>query len=65
MKRETALKIIHSLPKEFKLEDLFEKLLFIDQVEKGIEQSEKNKTVPHEKVIEQFGQKWSKQPGRS
>lgn len=32
MKRETAIHTINELPKEFQLEDLFEKLFFIEKV---------------------------------
>lgn len=60
MKRETAIETINELPKEFDLEELFEKLLFIEKVEKGLEQSEKGNTVSHEKVVKHFQKKWLK-----
>ena len=40
------------LPKEFDLEDLMEKLVFVEKVEKGLKQLDEGKTVPHKKVKE-------------
>ena len=52
MKREKAIETIKELPGEFALEELMEKLVFAERVEKGLEQLEKGKTIPHEKVKE-------------
>lgn len=52
MKRDTAINTVNNFPKEFELEDLLEKLIFKEKVEKGLEQLEKEKTIPHEKVKE-------------
>jgi hypothetical protein len=60
MKRETAIHTINELPKEFQLEDLVEKLFFIEKVQKGLAQAKKEKPVKHEKVIDHFRKKWSK-----
>ncbi len=60
MKRQTAIVTINELPKEFDLDDLFERLLFIDKVEKGIEQAEKGQTIEHSKVVAMFKKKWLK-----
>ena len=60
MKRETAINTINELPKEFQLEDLVEKLFFIEKVQKGLVQAKKDKPVKHEKVIDHFRKKWSK-----
>jgi hypothetical protein len=60
MKRQTAINTINELPKEFQLEDLVEKLFFIEKVQKGLEQAKKGKGVAHDKVIDQFRKKWSK-----
>ena len=50
MKRDKAIETIKELPGEFDLEDLMEKLVFVEKVEKGLNQLEKGETIPHEKV---------------
>lgn len=57
MKREKAIETINEFPKEFELEDLIERLVFVEKVEKGIKQLEERKTTPHEKVKELI-KKW-------
>lgn len=57
MKRDTAINTINNFPQEFELEDLLEKLIFKEKVEQGLEQLEKGKTIPHEKVTE-IVKKW-------
>jgi predicted transcriptional regulator len=52
MKREKAIDTINNLPSEFELEDLLERLIFEEKIEKGLIQLEKGKTIPHEKVKE-------------
>ncbi|MEO6718773.1 MAG: hypothetical protein ABIN67_00365 [Ferruginibacter sp.] len=52
MRREKALETIKELPAEFELEELIEKLVFIEKVEEGLKQLEEEKTVSHEKVKE-------------
>lgn len=57
MKRDKALETIKELPGEFDLEELMEKLVFVEKVEKGLKQLEKEETIPHEKVKE-VTKKW-------
>ena len=57
MERDKALDTIKELPEEFELEDLIEKLIFIEKTERGLKQLDEGKTVPHEKVIE-IASKW-------
>lgn len=57
MKRDKAINTINELPKEFELEVLFEKLVFVEKVEQGLAQLKKGKTIPHEKVKETV-KKW-------
>lgn len=57
MKREKAIATIKELPPEFELEDLIEKLIFVEKVEKGLKQLEEGKTIPHERVKE-VTKKW-------
>lgn len=57
MKRDKAIDTIKEFPKEFELDDLLEKLVFVEKVEKGLLQLKKGKTVSHEKVKE-LAKKW-------
>ena len=57
MKRDKAIDTIKEFPKEFELDELIEKLVFVEKVEKGMIQLKKGKTVPHEKVKE-IAKKW-------
>lgn len=50
MKKEQALEIINEFPAEFDVEELLEKLVFIQKVEKGMEQLKNKKTLSHEEV---------------
>jgi len=50
MKRDKVLETVNDFPKEFDLEELMERLVFIDKVEKGLNQIEEGKTTPHEEV---------------
>ncbi|CAN5354718.1 hypothetical protein BH09BAC3_BH09BAC3_09300 [soil metagenome] len=50
MKREKANETVKKLPNEFNLEELMEKLVFAEKVEKGLEQLEQGKTLSHEAV---------------
>jgi predicted transcriptional regulator len=52
MKRESVLQIVQEFPQEFDLEELMEKLVFVENVEKGLKQLDEGKTVSHEKVKE-------------
>ena len=57
MKREKAIDTVKELPKEFELETLIEKLVFIEKVEQGLAQLKRSNTVSHEKVKE-MAKKW-------
>jgi len=52
MKRDKAIDTVKELPQEFELEELMERLVFIEKVEKGLQQAEEGKVAPHEKVKE-------------
>jgi len=57
MKREKALETIKDFPTEFEVEELIEKLIFIDKVEKGLNQVKEGKTVSHEEAVRRL-RKW-------
>ncbi len=57
MKREKALETVKEFPQEFNLEDLIERLVFVEKVEKGLQQLNEGKTVAHDQVKE-VARKW-------
>lgn len=52
MKRDKAIETVKEFPQEFELEDLIERLVFVEKVEKGLQQVQQGKTIPHEQVKE-------------
>lgn len=57
MKRDKAIETVREFPQEFELEDLIERLVFVEKVEKGLQQVQQGKTIPHEQVKE-MTKKW-------
>jgi predicted transcriptional regulator len=53
--KETTIKAINDLPEQFDLDILIEKLIFIDKVDKGLEQSTNGNVVSHEEVNTKHG----------
>lgn len=60
MKKQTVIDTVNALPKEINLEQLLEKLVFMEKVEKGLVQAKAGSTTEHRKVTERFRKKWSK-----
>ena len=58
MTKEKVISSLANLPDEFPVEDLIERLLFVQQVEEGMRQSERGETIPLENVRQQL-RKWS------
>ncbi|MBL7840744.1 MAG: hypothetical protein JNJ75_11420 [Cyclobacteriaceae bacterium] len=52
MKSDKVMETVKEFPAEFDLEELIEKLVFVEKVEKGLEQIKEGKTISHEKVKE-------------
>ena len=57
MKRDKAIETVKELPSEFDLEELMEKLVFVEKVEKGLKQLDEGKTVSHE-TVKEIAKKW-------
>jgi hypothetical protein len=57
MKREQAIETVNELPKEFELEELLEKLIFVEKVERGLNQIKTNQVVSHDQLKE-IVKKW-------
>ena len=60
MKKQTVIQTLNDFPKEINLDELFERLIVTEKIEKGLAQIEKGQTVPHEKVVAHFIKKWRK-----
>ncbi|WCT11401.1 hypothetical protein [Mucilaginibacter jinjuensis] len=59
MTKEKVMETVKDLPANFEFNVLLEKLIFIDGVEKGLEQIDKGNTLTHNQAKEQVKQ-WSK-----
>lgn len=57
MKRDKAIETVKEFPQEFELEDLIERLVFVEKVERGLQQLQEGKTISHRKVKE-MTKKW-------
>jgi predicted transcriptional regulator len=59
MKRDKVMETVREFPQELDLEELMERLVFVEKVEKGLEQMKEGKTVLHEQVKDMI-KKWSR-----
>ena len=57
--KQMVLKVVRKLPDDASIEDAMEQLLFMAKVEKGLQQAEAGKTIPHGRVQERM-KKWLK-----
>lgn len=57
--RDKILNTVSAMPSEFELDELIERLIFIQKVEEGLESINNGKGIPHEKV-EQIFKEWQK-----
>ena len=49
--REKVIKSIQDLPDSFTIDDLIDRLIFVEKVEQGLKQSAEGKVVPHEELM--------------
>jgi len=57
LSRENVIQYIKAMPENFSIDELMEKLLFIYNVEVGLEQSRKNQVKPHAEIKKKY-KKW-------
>ncbi len=55
--RENVIQHIKTMPENFSIDELMDKLLFFYNVETGLEQSRNDKVMPHEEVKKKY-KKW-------
>ena len=60
MNKSKVIETLDQLPNEFSTDDLIDRLLFIEKVEKGIRDVEEGKVVTLDAAKERFKSKWSK-----
>jgi len=58
MKKYKVIETLDHLPDEFNVEELVEKLLFIEKVEAGIQDSENGKTMSLKEAKQKMENKW-------
>lgn len=59
MNREKAIETIKEFPQEFDLDELMERLVFVEKVKNGLVQLREGKTISHQEVKE-LVKKWQK-----
>ncbi len=57
--KQMVMQTVKRLPANASIEDAMEKLLFLAKIEKGIQQADAGKTIPHDRVKERM-RKWLK-----
>ena len=58
MNKSKVIETLEKLPEEFSTEELIEKLLFVEKVEKGLKDFEEGKTIQLSEVRERISKKW-------
>ncbi len=58
MKKYKVLETLDHLPDEFDVEELVEKLLFVEKVEKGLQDSEEGKTMSLQEAKQKMENRW-------
>jgi len=57
--KEKVMKAVRDLPDDASLEDVMERLLFLAKIEKGLQQADAGRTIPHDKIKKKMA-KWLK-----
>jgi hypothetical protein len=57
MKKQTILETVNAQPNEVNLDELIEKLIFMEKVEKGLKEIEEGKAISHDDVAHHFNNK--------
>jgi hypothetical protein len=57
MKKDRLIETINELPSEFDLDELIEKLIFKEKIEKGLKQLRDGNTKSH-KQVKELARKW-------
>ncbi len=60
MNKAKVIETLDNLPSEFSIEELMDRLLFIDKVERGMKDIEENKVISLDEAKTRISKKWSK-----
>ena len=60
MNKAKVIETLESLPEEFSTEELLNKLLFVEKVERGLKDVEEGKVISMQEMRNRVSQKWSK-----
>jgi len=60
MKKSKVIETLDSLPDEFSADELIDRIIFIEKVEKGLQDVKEGKTLSHEEVKARVDHKWLK-----
>jgi len=60
MKKHTVIETLDSFGEEFDAEKLIERLLFVEKVEKGLDDVKDGKVLDYKEVKQKFNDKWNK-----
>ncbi|MEO1053491.1 MAG: hypothetical protein AAFX87_22845 [Bacteroidota bacterium] len=60
MNKAKVIETLDKLPEEFSTEELMDKLLFVEKVEKGLEDVEQGKVISLDEAKERIKNKWPK-----
>ena len=60
MNKTTVIETLDNLPNEFSTEELIDRLLFIDKVERGIKDAKESKVISLEEAKTRMDKKWLK-----
>jgi Zn-dependent alcohol dehydrogenase len=59
MTRNKAKEVIEQMPERFQIDQLIEKLIFMEKVEEGLDDIKNNNLIGHDEVVKQASS-WSK-----
>lgn len=57
--KEKMIQVVRNLPNDASIEDAMERLLFLAKIEKGLNQADSDRTIPHRRIKEKMS-KWLK-----
>ena len=60
MTKNTVIETLESFGNEFDTEQFFERLLFVEKVEKGLQDSKDGKVMSLDKAKQKFSDRWNK-----
>ncbi len=58
MKKQIILDIVNAQPNDVNVDELIERLIFVEKVEQGLKEIDEAKTISHDDVVEHFNKKW-------